>query len=97
MIGVFVKVVIYGIPASVITSVIRYVKFTSTYILKIVHAKNVYLVNQLLNTCENQLLNTDETSLDNKKMWKKMSYSHNFIGNYTVVIISCHFISCTYY
>ena len=68
MIGVFVKVVIYGIPASVITSVIRYVKLTSTQILKIVHAKNVYLVNQLLNTCENQLLNTDETSLDDKKM-----------------------------
>ena len=45
MIGVLVKIIICKILVREILNVISHVKFTNVLILKIAHAKNVYLVN----------------------------------------------------
>ena len=45
MIRVLVKMIIYGILACVILNVTRHVKLRKIVMLKIVHAKNVCLVN----------------------------------------------------
>ena len=45
MIGVLVKIIICRILVREILNVISHVKFTNVLILKIAHAKNVYLVN----------------------------------------------------
>ena len=42
--GVLVNIIIYVILVRVIVNVIRHVKLTNTYKLKIVHAKIIYLV-----------------------------------------------------
>ena len=49
------------------------------------------LFGKLTLACEDEILNTTETS-NNKKVAceKKMFYSHYFIGNYMLIIISYH-------
>ena len=61
------------------------------------------LFGKLVLACDSEILSTtdnnttemsNKTSVDDKKsnMWKKLlSCSHDFIGNYMLIIISCHF------
>ena len=63
------------------------------YILKIVPVKKC-LFGKLVLACEDEILNTTETALVENKKWhvkKIMPSSHYFIGNYMLIIISCHF------
>ena len=55
--------IICGFLVYVVVSVIGYVKSSNILILKIVHVKNVYLVN-----FEDVILNTTETSFVDKKV-----------------------------
>ena len=45
MIGALVNMIMCAILAGVIVSVIRHLKLVSTYILKIVNARNIFLLN----------------------------------------------------
>ena len=51
------------------------------------------LFDKLSLACEGEILDKTETSLDDKKVTceKIFPYSHDFIGNYILVIINCHF------
>ena len=51
------------------------------------------MFSKLVLTCEGEILNTTETSHveKNKYVKKSLPYLHYFIGNYMLIIISCHF------
>ena len=61
------KRVVCRILVFVIVSVIRHVKLTNIWILKIIPAKKS-LIGKLVLACEDEILNTTQTSLDDKKV-----------------------------
>ena len=67
MIGVFVKVIIWGILVRVIVSVIRHVKLTNIFEMKNCSWEK-RLFGKFVLACEDEILNKTETSLDEKKL-----------------------------
>ena len=64
------KRVVCRILVFVIVSVIRHVKLTNIWILKIIPAKKC-LIGKLVLACEDEILNTTQTSLDDKKVTRE--------------------------
>ena len=67
MVGVLIKMIIGGILLRVILSVIRHVKLTNIYLLKLVYAKK-RLFGKLVLAFADEILNTSENSFDDKKV-----------------------------